>query len=221
MSDRSPVSLVDQAYELLRSEILDCTIAPGSQVTERSLASSYGFGLSAVRSALVRLASENLLTAVPRVGYTVAPITLRGVGEFFEAWEILGPALVRLAAARMTDEQREQLMSHKVPGANATPQELVAYATATWDIVVDAADNAVLADLYRRLAGDMYRIFTLVWRSDTRSTMQSLGMPPMLSSTPEEAEQLTRAYIRESRARVTEFLLASTSLAHTSVSFPF
>ncbi len=222
MSDQpSTTSLVDRAYDLLRREILECTLAPGSQVTERSLAAQYDLGLSAVRGALVRLTADNLLTAIPRVGYQVAPITLRGIIQFFEAWEILGPPILRLAVTRMTDEHRAQITALQVPGAQSSGEEMVAYATKTWAVVVAAADNVILSDLYRRLAGDMQRIFTLVWKSETLSAMQVLGMSAALSATPDEAEELALSFIRESRARVTEWLLTSTSLASHSVSFQF
>lgn len=222
MSGHSPqVSLVDQAYETLRTEILDCTLAPGSQVTERALAASHSMGLSAVRGALVRLTAENLVTAIPRVGYQVAPITLRGVSHFFEAWEIVGPPLLRLAAMRMSDDHRARIAALAMPGAHASPDDLIAYASHTWAIVVDAADNRVLADVYRRLAGELQRIFTLVWRSDTGTTVQVLDMSAVLSARPEEVEAQALSFIREYRARVTEWLLASTSIANQSVSFPF
>ncbi|WP_062382941.1 GntR family transcriptional regulator [Demequina iriomotensis] len=222
MNDRpSTTSLVDRAYDLLRREILECTLAPGSQVTERSLAAQYELGLSAVRGALVRLTADNLLTAIPRVGYQVAPITLRGIIQFFEAWEILGPPILRLAVTRMSDEHRAEIAAMKVPGPHSGGDEIVAYATRTWAVVVAAADNVLLADLYRRLAGDMQRIFTLVWKSETLSAMQVLGMSTALSATPDEAEKLALAFIRESRARVTEWLLTSTSLASHSVDFQF
>ncbi len=190
-------------------------------MTERALAAKYELGLAAVRGALVRLTADNLLTPIPRVGYQVAPITLRGIIQFFEAWEILGPPILRLAVTRMTDEQRAEIAALEVPGPTASGEEMVVYATKTWTVVVAAADNVLLADLYRRLAGDMQRIFTLVWRSETLSAMQVLGMSSVLSATPGEAEELALAFIRESRARVTEWLLTSTSLASHSVDFQF
>ncbi len=220
MSDSTPGSLADRAYELLRVEILECKLAPGSQVTERSIATTYDLGLSAVRAALVRLSSENLLTAVPRVGYQVSPITLRGIGAFFEAWEMVGPQVMRLAVTRMSEDQRTDIASLPLPAADADPGEFVKYAAASWDILVAATENAVLADFCRRLEGDMYRIFTLAWRSNPNNSMSTLNLNSVIASSPEMAEEFTLAYIRETRAVVTDLILASTSIANASVRFP-
>lgn len=219
VSEPAQVSLVDQAYDELRGRILRCDLAPGSQVTERALSAELGFGLAAVRGALARLAADSLVVSVPRVGYQVAPITLRSVNDFFEAWEIIGPAILRLAVKRLHPGERDRIAAVDPPARNATPEQLVDYATAAWDVIVEAAANSVLTDLYRRLSNDMHRIYILVLRSETHSVMQALSIPSLMSESPEEAERVAREYIRESRARVIEWILDSTSLADTSVRF--
>lgn len=206
VSDASPVTLADRAYAELRGQILSCALQPGSLVTERALARDTGLGQAAIRNALTRLASEALVEAVPRVGYRVAPITLQSVNDFFEAWEILGPAVLDLAVRRMSSTDRALIEALDVPGQYATLQELIEYATVSWDIIVRAAGNRVLADLYRRLASDIYRIFTLVWRSGAVSPREALGMTRVVASRPDEAESMAREYIQAARERVVALL---------------
>jgi DNA-binding GntR family transcriptional regulator len=92
------VSLADVAYTAIRRAILNCDLTPGEQVTEVRLAEQFGFGRAAVRVALTRLSHERLVQAMPRHGYTVAPITFKQVRDLFGVRLIVEPAAAGLAA---------------------------------------------------------------------------------------------------------------------------
>lgn len=64
-----------RAYNLLRSEILTCRLAPGRKLVISELVTEMGFSLGAVREALSRLTSEGLVVSETNKGYRVAPIT--------------------------------------------------------------------------------------------------------------------------------------------------
>jgi len=93
--------MTDQVYGAIRRDILSCTLAPGSAVSETSLANRYGFGKSPVRQALARLRQEGLVSASPRRSFVVSPITLRDVQELYGLRLVLEPAAARLAAGRV------------------------------------------------------------------------------------------------------------------------
>jgi len=90
----------DAAYAAIRLAILRCVHAPGDRVSEVRLADRYGFGRAAVRTALARLHHERLVDAVPRHGYTIAPVTFTDVQELFGARLAVEPATAYLAAER-------------------------------------------------------------------------------------------------------------------------
>lgn len=50
-----PQSLTDEAYQLLRRQVLDCELLPGQWLSERQVSADIGIGLSPVRGALARL----------------------------------------------------------------------------------------------------------------------------------------------------------------------
>ena len=67
------------------------------------LAASFGFGRAAVRSALTRLSHEQLIQAIPRRGYVIAPITFKHVQDMFGVRLIVEPAAARIVATRADD----------------------------------------------------------------------------------------------------------------------
>lgn len=94
-------SLGAQVYDLIKNDIIQCKLTPGAEATEEGLCERYGFGRAPVRAALSRLGQEGLISAVPRRGYVVSPITVRAVQEIFDLRLILEPVAVRTATGRV------------------------------------------------------------------------------------------------------------------------
>lgn len=95
----------DLAHRKIRSEVIRCQLAPGTEVSEAGLASRLGFGKAAVRAALMRLCQEGLVQVIPRRGYLITPITVKDVLEIFESRMALEPAIARLAAGRVNESE--------------------------------------------------------------------------------------------------------------------
>ena len=60
------------AYNRLRAEILSGPLQPGERLLPADLRARYGLGLTPIREALTRLASEGLIEAVERAGHPFA-----------------------------------------------------------------------------------------------------------------------------------------------------
>ncbi len=93
-------SRTEAAYDAIRNAIITWELAPGQHVTEGMLAARTGFGRAPVRAALTRLSHEHLVTAIPRKGYEVAPITFRYVTDVFGVRAIIEPAAAKIVATR-------------------------------------------------------------------------------------------------------------------------
>jgi len=65
------------AYQRLRAEILSGPLAPGERLLPANLHKRYGLGLTPIREALTRLASEGLVEAEVHRGARVRAVTLR------------------------------------------------------------------------------------------------------------------------------------------------
>jgi len=100
---------LDQAYTTLRTAILRCALPPSAVVTEVQLATQFGFGRAAVRSALTRLTHEGLVRVLPRRGYGVAPITFTHVRDLYGTRLVVEPAVARLAARSATTSMLDEL----------------------------------------------------------------------------------------------------------------
>jgi len=103
-------SLSNQAYEIIKTEIITCVFEPGSQIAQPKLAERYDIGMTPIREALKRLSQEGLVQSVPRYGYIVSPITFSSIAEIYEVRSILESATARLAAKRATQEQLEEII---------------------------------------------------------------------------------------------------------------
>ncbi|WP_034287176.1 GntR family transcriptional regulator [Amycolatopsis benzoatilytica] len=79
--DESGLDRTSQAYRAIRRQIIDLTLPPGSSFTETSLAQQWQISKTPVREALARLRRDGLVTALPRAGYVVSPITLQDTDE--------------------------------------------------------------------------------------------------------------------------------------------
>jgi DNA-binding GntR family transcriptional regulator len=74
--ERRGRSLVEDVYDVLRSDILFGRRLPSSRLTLNEIAEAHGVSLSVVREAVTRLASEDLVEATPQRGFRVRSISL-------------------------------------------------------------------------------------------------------------------------------------------------
>ncbi|MEE1622571.1 GntR family transcriptional regulator [Zafaria sp. J156] len=102
-------SLVDRAYGVAKSRILDADMLPDSFVDEAALAVELGTSKTPVRQALNRLSAEGFIRILPQRGTLVNRITMADIQQVYFLRELLEPAASELAATRATPAQIEQL----------------------------------------------------------------------------------------------------------------
>ena len=85
-------------YSILRDEILDLTLLPGSPIDEIRLSERLSMSRTPIREALVRLASEGLVTTLPNRSTVVANIDFMNLHTFFDAMTLMYRVTTRLAA---------------------------------------------------------------------------------------------------------------------------
>ena len=74
-------TIAESTYRRIRQDILWVRFAPGSPLRSDELRARYGVGISPLREALTRLASERLVTSVGQRGFRVAPLTAYDVED--------------------------------------------------------------------------------------------------------------------------------------------
>jgi DNA-binding GntR family transcriptional regulator len=208
------MSLSRQAYDLIRTAILTCALAPGQQLAQAQLAEKYGLSLTPVREALQRLAHEGLVQPYPRFGYIVSPVTAELVRSLFEYRLVLETAAVRLAAARAPEEDLRQLAeSARFTYVYQNREQYVRFLernAAFHNTIARLAGSPRLSDALAGLLDELTRIFHLgLDLRDSAAEMQSEHMAlaeALLARDPERAAQVAADQIQRSQQRILEAL---------------
>jgi DNA-binding GntR family transcriptional regulator len=96
--------LSDQACEVLRDSILRKELAPGTRLDLDALQERLGISRTPLKDAINQLATEGLVTVIPRRGSYVAQLTPEKVAERFDAREVLELGAVEAIVSNVTDE---------------------------------------------------------------------------------------------------------------------
>lgn len=102
-------SLEDQAADLIREDIINGELTPGTRLVETTLAKEYGLSRGTIRIALHQLGSESLITQVPYAGWSVSQLTEQDLWELSTLRSTLESMAARLAAEHITAAGAEQL----------------------------------------------------------------------------------------------------------------
>jgi DNA-binding GntR family transcriptional regulator len=158
MSNISIVDLAaDRAYLAIRGLIVSLELPPEAVIDERALMQRLGLGRTPVREALRRLAHEQLVEVFPRRGMFVSGVDVRDLARISEVREALEPEAARLAAARATDGEREQLaaLAEEIGGGG----DLMGLDERVHGAIYKAAHN----DLMEKTLNEYYVLALRIW----------------------------------------------------------
>ena len=97
------MSLVDLAYDEIKSEIAAGSLAPGERILEAHIAERLGVSRPPLREALRILAARHILERTPRRGYRVIGLTDEDAGEIHSLRAVLEEFAAGLIAERFGD----------------------------------------------------------------------------------------------------------------------
>ncbi len=207
--------LSDVAFERLKRDIVNTTLAPGAEVTEAGLAHRYKLGKASVRAALLRLCQEEWVRAVPRKGYVIAPVTVRDVQAIFQLRQLLEPTAVRLAAGHVEGEHLKRLdaqcTTHTSSGHGQVSPNLKA--NRLFHVTVArACGNDRLAGILEKLHDQLERLFHLGMSSWKTSEPLPFGhsalIEALLAGDGEAAARISTAEIETGRKIVVNAILS-------------
>jgi DNA-binding GntR family transcriptional regulator len=207
LSREKTTSLRAQVIDILREEILSGRLQPGAILNERDLAERLGVSKTPVREALTLLDNEGFVQTLPRKGYFVSAISVQDVHEFFDLRVILESAAARGAAAKITDEQLEELEKLAVKGDSAeTPSEQLDQNIRFHDYIAGLSGNARLAALIRKLHLEMQRMIAAGYLTHEHKKLLSA----FRRREPERAAEAMQEHIRTVRDKVLRAALRNT-----------
>ncbi len=194
---------VIELVRILEQEIVTGLLSPGERLDETSLASRFGVSRTPVREALNQLASTGLVEVRPRRGAAVAAPGLKELLEMFEVMAELEGLCGRLAARRMSGEEREALQTaHEACRACTEKHDGDGYYAANvtfHEAIYAGCHNRFLAEQTRALRNRLspYRRLQLrrVNRIDESFAEHEAVLAAILAGDADEADRLLQSHV--------------------------
>jgi DNA-binding GntR family transcriptional regulator len=168
-TERKRGSGVKMVYDLLRDEILDLKLVPGSPVDEVQLAARFGMSRTPIREALVRLAGEGLIETLPNRSTLVSNIDFLNMHAYFDALVLMYRVTTRLAARHHRREDLDLIRGLQDEFAAAVRAQdalgMIATNAAFHSAIAVAGRNHYYANFFERLLVDGRRILRLYYQS--------------------------------------------------------
>lgn len=167
--ERKRGSGVKYVYDILRTDILNLTLAPGSPIDEIQVAERLSMSRTPVREALVRLASEGLVTTLPNRSTVVSNIDFLKLNSFFEALTLMYRVTTRLAAEYRTEADLATIRARQAEFARAVEDrdalEMIATNREFHAAIAEAGRNPYYTGLFCRLLDEGRRILRIYYSS--------------------------------------------------------
>lgn len=145
-------TIADALVASLRKMIMDGRLEAGARINEVHLAQALGVSRTPLREALGRLAQEGALTSVPRIGWSVRPLTLEEFEQIYPIRPLLDPEALRLAGLPMPQRIEElRVIDARIERARQTEAAIA---------LDDAWHLALIADCPNKILIELIGQFT-------------------------------------------------------------
>ena len=203
-------SLTEKAYEEIKRKVVAAEYTPGQFLHETDICEELGIGRTPVHQAMHLLMLEGLVEIIPRKGIVVRADTINDLFKVLEVRSVIESYCAEQAAARATDEQKQELkqvIKDAAAAISADQQDTFMELDKKlhW-LITQAAANHIISELVQSLHERMSRIWYLPhWEvPDLRLTQKEHAavVNAILSGDQESARQSMRDHISSLRRRV-------------------
>ena len=161
MTEHKTISLADQVFERLETDILSGKYSPGDILTELKLVGDLGVSRTPIREAIRKLELEGLVLMIPRKGAEVAKISVSNLRDVLEVRRSLEELAIDLACQRMTPEEFEALKAAQEKFTEAIKKgdaiQIAQNDELYHEIIYNSTKNAKLVQVLNNLREQMYR----------------------------------------------------------------
>ncbi|MBB3291129.1 MULTISPECIES: GntR family transcriptional regulator [Rhizobium] len=168
-NERKRGSGVKVVYDILRDEILDLELPPGSPIDEVQLSERFGMSRTPIREALVRLAGEGLIDTLPNRSTMVSQIDFLNMHNYFDALVLMYRVTTQLAAKYHRPEDLEAVRALQADFAAAVEAQdalaMISTNAALHLAIAEAGRNPYFTSLFSRLLNEGRRILRLYYQS--------------------------------------------------------
>jgi len=157
------------AYEALKRDILDLSMAPGSPLDEVQLSERFAMSRTPIREALVRLAADGLITTLPNRNTIVTMIDIGALPVYFDALTLMYRVTTRAAAQHHKAEDMPRIRLYQTEFTQAVVQQdalaMIASNREFHVAMAEAGRNPYYTGLFARLLDEGRRILRLYYSS--------------------------------------------------------
>lgn len=146
--DAAPAkTLADAAYRRLRADLIAGRLAPSARLRSNELQARYGLGLSPLREALLRLASEGFVVAEGQRGFTVAPVSLAELADLTRTRQQIEAVALTASIARGDADWEAAILAayHRLAREPMPSDPANAEAALGWELKHRAFHDALIA----------------------------------------------------------------------------
>lgn len=155
------ISLADQAYETIRTNILNLTYPPGMQLTEAKLTADLNMSRNPVRTAIKMLQSEGLIVTDYYKSMTVKEITDKDIREIYQLRELLEGSAFRLIFTTGRHEEYSFRIEEKVVRMCASAGDIYQWELADTNMhmeIVSIFENERINRIYENNLSELIRM---------------------------------------------------------------
>jgi DNA-binding GntR family transcriptional regulator len=213
-SSPRPSRAVDDAYERLRASILSGELLPNERLVEADLAERLQAGRAIVRTALVRLGQDGIVTLTPNRGARVRVVTDAEAAEILQARAMLEALTARQAATRANAREIARLRRILAGmGRHLEANDLLGYSeqnAALHAAIIEAARHEtaarLIAGLRAQLVRFQFRTILVAGRAAGSYAEHTAVVDAIAGRDPDAAENAMRRHLGQvestlSRAR--------------------
>ena len=210
--NETALSLEEKVYKLLEDEILSGRLKSGEVMREQALSAKLNVSRTPIRSALHRLAEEGLVKISANRGATVVGVTSEDVTDIYLIRERLEGLASRLAAERMTEEEKNELKNSVELAefyiSRNDAEHLREQDTEFHRIIYNDSGNRllckVLSDLHKNIKAYRKTSLQVKGRVEKSVAEHREILEAILAKDSEEADRLTSLHIQNSMKNITE-----------------
>nr|WP_237535899.1 GntR family transcriptional regulator [Streptomyces sp. SID3343] len=224
--DHPSLSATGRAYATIKRQIIELDLAPGAHVTKSILVHRAGAGVMPVREALTRLQRDGLVQALPRSGYRILPVTLKGTRDLCAFRRLLEVEAAGLAAELGCPQgdlaRMEELLSVTYGSGDQAGIDAFLRAGLEFDaIIANRCGNDMLAGAIIRALDELERVLRITLRSLPFSTSSAHQRQEILRAIgdrdPAAARAAMCARTQTSQEQIIDQLVSLASLAEFSI----
>lgn len=155
------ISLADRAYEAIRTNILNLTYPPGTQLTEAKLTADLNMSRSPVRAAIKMLQAEGLIVTDYYKSMTVKELTNKDIREIYQLRELLESSAFQLIFTSGRWEEYSYRIEEKVVRMCAAASDIYQWELADTNMhleIISIFDNERINRIYENNMSELIRM---------------------------------------------------------------